>query len=63
MPRDDGVDVDVARIVRRTENAILVEYDGEEVWLPQSQVLEIHPDDDPPRLRITRWIADKKGML
>lgn len=62
MSRDDAVDIEVAEILRRTDEAVLVEYDGEEVWIPQSQVLEIHPDDDPPRLRITRWIAQKKGM-
>lgn len=43
------------RVEKETEDG--TEY--EDVWFPLSQVHSIHPD----HIVVTRWIADKKGLL
>jgi hypothetical protein len=52
--------------IHATDSALLVEIEGEELWIPFSQ---IHPDsevDDPDQmgiLVISNWIAEQKGLL
>lgn len=61
---DDAVRLE-ARCVRATSNAILVDVDGEEVWIPQSCVhddSEVWKRGDEGTLVVTRWIAEKKGL-
>lgn len=48
-----------------TERAILVEYDGEEIWFPVSQVAD--PDvfekgDEGVTVSVSEWIANQKGI-
>ncbi len=57
----ETVDLEV-NIIHETDSAILVDYDGEEVWLPLSQVLEIHRTK-PATIVITEWIALKKDLI
>jgi Ser-tRNA(Ala) deacylase AlaX len=55
-----------ARCVRATSKAILVDVDGEEVWIPQSQVhddSEVWRAGDEGKLVISEWIAKRKGLL
>ena len=62
---EQTVTIEVAEIIRETENAIcvLLEYgEHEGVWIPLSQVKAIHRSASPS-IEITRWIADKKGIL
>lgn len=53
-------------VVRRlTDKAALVEYEGERVWIPLSQIAD--PDDleagpDEVTVSVTDWIADQKGL-
>lgn len=57
-----------ATVIRETELAVLVEVDGEEVWIPDSQI-----DDDSEIyvgagegtegvLVVNDWIAKQKGL-
>ncbi len=49
-----------------TEKAILVEIDGDEHWIPQSQVDEdsgVWKNGDEGTLVISDWIAEKLGVL
>jgi len=58
-----------AEVVRTTDAAILINYDGAQHWIPKSQTA---PDDremisglvpgDVVTLGITEWIADQKGI-
>jgi hypothetical protein len=59
------VDLKDVTIVRETEAAIQIATDsGELVWLPLSQVEAIHRQGmNQDWLVVTRWIADKKGLL
>lgn len=45
MPKDELFDFRGVNILRETDNAILVEKDGEEIWIPLSQVEVIHRTD------------------
>lgn len=52
--------------IRATEDAILVNVENEEVWIPQSQVhddSEVWEEGDEGDLVVTRWIAQKKGLV
>jgi hypothetical protein len=55
-------------VVRRTDKALLVEYEDEEYWLPISQVSEgdKYEEGDGKRdgvtISISEWIAIEKGI-
>lgn len=51
-------------VVRETDNAILLRTeDGEEVWVPFSQIDEIHRDrNGMARVVMSQWIAKQKGL-
>lgn len=54
-----------AKCVHATEAAILVEIDGEQHWIPQSQVTsdsEVWQMGDEGTLVITDFIAEQKGL-
>lgn len=65
MSASSWVHLEDCTIKRMTGSAFLIEYDGEEFWIPKSQI------DDPDRLdtydtgvtvSITEWIAKQKGI-
>jgi len=47
--------------------AVLVEYDGNEHWIPISQINdwepETHERDDCIDLEVTEWFAEKEGLI
>jgi len=54
--------------IKEGDQALLVEIDGEEYWIPKSQIhddSEVFDDkkNDRGTLVITEWIAEKKGLL
>lgn len=49
-----------------TDKAILVEIDGEDFWIPQSQITddsEVWKGGDEGTLVITEWIATQESLL
>ncbi len=61
-------DVSIEDVVCKhaTQKAILVEVDGVEVWIPQSQITdssEVWKEGDEGTLVITEWIATQKELL
>lgn len=71
----DGPFTTITVLVHKlTENAVLIEFGNEEIWIPKSQ---IHADDVAEledqdvisdlefatNIRITEWIARQKGIL
>ena len=49
-----------------TDGALCVELNDAEVWIPHSQVhddSEVYKKGDRGKLVITRWIAEKKGLV
>lgn len=45
-----------------SEKAALLEYNGEEFWVPKSQV-EFCYDFDPPKITMPVWLAKEKGIV
>lgn len=61
----DQVEIYVDRLVRQTDKAALCLIDGEEVWLPWSQIddgSEIERNGDSGVAYIPRWLADQKHL-
>lgn len=55
-----------AKCIRETEFALLVEIDGEEVWMPKSQIQdesEVTEPGDEGALVVTEWIAREKNLI
>lgn len=58
--------LEVDRILRETDKALLVEIDGEEVWLPLSQIegngYGYNVGDEGVGMSVTDFIAHEKGL-
>ena len=62
---NDGVTVNNVRCLRATEKAILCSIDGDEHWIPQSQITdlsEVYKVGDEGKLVITGWFAKQSGL-
>lgn len=60
-----GVEVEGAVLRQETDDALLVEVDGEDVWLPKSQVLDrsgLREAGDVGCVTIPRWLARDRGL-
>ena len=65
MSASGYVHVQVDRIANETLKAFLCVIDGEEVWLPKSQVADAEDyerGDTEVELSITEYIAKEKGL-
>lgn len=65
MSRYDNVEIEVEKLIRQTANAALCLIDGEECWLPWSQInedSEITKDGDSGSVYIPRWLAEEKEL-
>lgn len=52
-------------VIKETEKALLCLIDGEEIWIPQSQVdddSEVWAGGDEGKLVISKWIAEQKEL-
>lgn len=61
----DQVEIQVDKLIRQTDNAALCLIDGEEIWLPWSQIdpgSDIEKDGDSGRAYIPVWLAREKGL-
>lgn len=59
------IEIEECRLIHQTYKAGLFEVDGEEVWIPWSQVdegCELEFNGDEGTLIITEWIAEQKGL-
>lgn len=60
------VPVEVGGILVATDRAVLVEVDGEEVWVPRS-VIEggdgLEESEETQEIDVAEWFAEKKGWL
>lgn len=61
----DLVTIEDVEAIAETEGAILCDIDGDEIWIPKSQIdesSEVSDDQDVGTLVVSRWIAEKKGL-
>lgn len=50
------------KLLRETEKAFLIEYEGEEFWIPKSQS-EIYKSENGHDLFCEEWLLKEKGIL
>ena len=65
MREQEWVEFEGVTLLAQTENAGLFQFeDGDEVWLPWSQVSEGSPGNNGEvgTLGLTAWICEKKGI-
>ena len=65
MGASNFVHIDFDSIRRETEKAFLFIIDGEEVWLPKSQIADAddyNAGDEDGTVSITEYIATEKGL-
>lgn len=61
----ESVTIEGVTALRATEAALLVEIDGAQVWIPQSQIddeSEVWEPGQEGDLIVSKWIADQKGF-
>ena len=59
------VTIDNVFVKAETDRAILCDIDGDEHWIPKSQISddsEVYQDGDEGDLVITEWLANQKGL-
>lgn len=59
------VEITYEQFIRETPAAALFVIDGEEVWLPWSQIedgQDIEEGEDGGTLSVTRWICEQKDL-
>jgi len=52
-------------ILKETDSAFLILYEGEKIWIPKSQIAnadDYNVGDENITLSITEWIANQKGI-
>lgn len=65
LSRDRCVELEGVSVQRETESAILCDIDGEEHWIPKSQIhddSEVYKADTEGTLIVSLWIAKQKGF-
>jgi hypothetical protein len=53
-------------VLKETPAALLCEIDGDEVWIPQSQIdddSEVYEKGHRGTLIVSQWIAEQKGLV
>lgn len=56
----DLVELDYDRVVTETTKAVLLDFNGDEVWLPLSK---IELDTDSETVTMPFWLATEKGLI
>lgn len=65
MGASNYVHLQVEKVVAESDKALLLRIDGEEHWVPLSQIAD--PDDyqkgdEDVEIAVTEWIANQKGL-
>ncbi len=64
--RDECVEFKGVTVLRESEKAILCVVDGEEYWIPKSQIhddSEVYEDGTEGTLVVSEWIAREKNLV
>jgi len=60
MNGDTQIGID--EIVHETDNAMLIKFEGQDVWVPLSRISRIERGKSPA-IWVPKWLANKKGFL
>jgi len=59
--RDSLIEVEYGELLHETDNAILFDFEGEEIWIPRS-LIDSH-DASNQLVEIPLWFAEQKGIV
>jgi hypothetical protein len=62
----ETVSIEDVKCIQETAAALLCVIDGDEVWIPKSQIhddSEVYDEGSSGTLVITEWIAREKGLV
>lgn len=62
----EGYSMGEGKCIRETDAAILVRVDGEQHWIPKSNISddsEVYKNGDEGGVVITQWLAEQKGFV
>lgn len=65
MSASRWVHLDCVTVKKVTDKAMLLEFDGEEHWIPQSQISDpedYEEGDEGCSISISEWIAEQRGI-
>lgn len=65
MGASNWVHVTVEKVERETDAAFLLLIDGQQHWVPKSQISDpdvLDAGDEDVTVSLTEWIADQKGI-
>lgn len=57
---DDDVTLEYTAVKYTTKKAVLLDVDGDDVWIPFSQA--VYHNERDGELIVTRWIAEQKDL-
>jgi hypothetical protein len=60
------VEFEDVEALKETKDALLCTIDGDEVWIPKSQIdddSEVYAEGHSGQLVVTEWIAKQKGLV
>lgn len=61
MPKPTEVEIECS-FLRETDSAVLIAVDDEQMWIPLSQVSEMHKGKNG-KIVMSQWIANQKGLI
>lgn len=59
------IEIEIDEVIRESDKAFLLRIDGEEHWIPKSQIQspeDIRIGECEFEIKISEWIADQKGL-
>lgn len=65
MGASNWIHLEVEKIVRETDAAFSLRVDGEDYWIPKSQISDpedFEAGDENVTVSVTEWIARQKGL-
>ena len=51
------------QVKAETEKAILVDYEGDDYWLPKSQLEDWPEKEEFGEIEVPLWLLEEKGMI
>jgi hypothetical protein len=60
---DEWVEIDIDKVIRETNEAILIKIDKENIWLPKSQLDDYPEVGESGIILIKTWLAEEKELI
>jgi len=57
--KDDLINVNIDRILKESDKAVLIEYCGQKIWLPKKEIRIVQKGDDLI-VKVPKWLHEKR---